>query len=301
MAEGWSDVILVDSTEAPMNATSSKISLGLTALLAVLLFVPFAAEAKPPKKPNNKKPKPNQQQPAPAQEQPTPQGEPAQVQQSPPAGIDGVDEKLWRYQTGEARGVLGRFMDQADKNAYVALASGRVLDQEKKYGEAEAQIRKATEMVPSDPAPFAYLGELYRHQGRNGDADNAFRKAADVARAKGGSESAYYLGVAQQHLKQYDEAVATLQGARAPQSALVPYQIGVTRYFQGNWDAAVEQLNNAINMDSGLAYAYYYRALAQDKKGRKDQLVNDMGRFLALAPNAPEAGQAKAILNSVKR
>ena len=283
------------------TSSPSKISLGLAALLAALLLAPFAAEAKPPKKPKPNKPNQNQQQPAPAQEQPAPQGEPVQAPQSPPAGIDSVDEKLWRYQTGEARNALGRFMDQADKNAYVALASGRVLDQEKKYGEAEGQIRKATELAPNDPAPFAYLGELYRHQRRDGDADNAYRRAADVARAKGGSEAAYYLGVAQQQLKQYDEAIGTLQGARAPQPALIPYQIGVTRFFQGNWDAAVEQLNSAINADSGLAYAYYYRALAHDKKGRKDLLVNDMGRFLALAPNAPEAAQAKAILNSVKR
>lgn len=285
-----------------MTQTSSLSKISLAALLAVLLLVPFAAEAKPPKKPRNKPNQNQPQQPAPSsQEQPTPQGAPAQAQQAPPAGIDSVDERLWRYQTGEARSALGRFMDQADKNGYVALANGRVLDQEKKYGEAEGQIRKAAEMVPNDPAPFAYLGDLYRHQGRNGDADNAYRKAAEVARAKGGSEAAYYLGVAQQQLKQYDEAIATLQGARAPQPALIPYQIGVTRYFQGNWDAAVEQLNNAINMDSGLAYAYYYRALAHDKKGRKDLLVNDMGRFLALAPNAPEAAQARAILNSVKR
>ncbi len=285
-----------------MKTTNSRSKISMAAFLAALLLVPFASEAKPPKKPRNK-PNQNQpqQQPAPSQEQPTPQGAPAQAQQAPPAGIDSVGEKLWRYQTGEARNSLGRFMDQADKNGYVALANGRVLDQEKKYGEAEGQIRKATEMVPNDPAPFAYLGDLYRHQGKNGDADNAFRKAADVARAKGGSEAAYYLGVAQQQLKQYDEAIATLKGASAPQPALIPYQIGVTHYFQGNWDAAVEQLSNAINMDSGLAYAYYYRALAQDKKDRKDQLVNDMGRFLALAPSAPEAAQARAILNSVKR
>lgn len=283
-----------------MKKTSSRseTSLGLAALLAALLLVPFAAEAKPPK---NKKPKPNQQQPAPSQEQPAPQSEPAQAQQSPPAGIDSVDEKLWRYQTGDARNALGRFMDQADRNGYVALASGRVLDQEKKYGEAEAQIRKATEMVPNDPAPFAYLGELYRHQDRHGDADNAFRRAADVARAKGGPQAAYYLGVAQQQLKQLDEAIATLQGASAPQPALIPYQIGVAYYLKGSWDSAVEQLDRAISMDSGLAYAYYYRGRANDKRGRKDLLVNDMSRFLALAPSAPEAAQARAILNSVKR
>ena len=274
-----------------MNVNFARFTLALS--LATLLLTPLVAEAKPPKKP--KQPKPGK----PAQEQPSkPQGEPARAEQTPPAGIDGVDERLWHYQTGAARDALGRFMDQADGNAYVAMAYGRVLDQEKKYGDAEGRLRKATEMVPKDPAPFVYLGELQLRQGRN--ADDAFRKAADVARAKGGSEAAYYLGVAQQRLKQYDQAIATLQGARAPQPALIPYQIGVTRAFQENWPAAVEQLNRAVDMDSGLAYAYYYRGLAQDKLGRKDQLVGDMERFLTLAPNAPEADRARAIIRSVK-
>ena len=264
-----------------MNAKTARFTLSLS-LAAALLLAPFAAEAKPPKKPRSKQP---QQQP---QQQPAqPQGEPARAEQAPPPGLDGVDERLWHYQTGAARDALGKYMDQADGNAYVAMAYGRVLDQEKKYGDAEARLRKATEMAPNDPAPFVYLGELYLRQGRNGD--DAFRKAAEVARAKGGSEAAYYLGVAQQRLKQYDEAISTLQGASAPQPALIPYQIGVTRAFQENWTAAAEQLSRAIEMDSGLAYAYYYRGLAQDKLGRKDQLIGDMERFLALAPNAPEA------------
>jgi tetratricopeptide (TPR) repeat protein len=283
-----------------MNAKTARFTLSLS-LAAALLLAPFAAEAKPPKKPKPGKPgKPGQQQPAP--EQPAqPQGEPARAEQTPPAGIDGIDERLWHYQTGPARDVLGRFMDQADANAYVSLAYGRVLDQEKKYGDAEGRLRKATELAPNDPAPFVYLGESYYQQRREGDANNAFRKAAEVAQARGGSAAAYYLGVAQSRLKQYDSAVATLEGAQAPQPALLPYQIGVARFGQGNWSAAAEQLNRAIEMDSGLAYAYYYRALTQDKLGHKDLLVNDMGRFLALAPNAPEAANAKAILNSVKR
>ena len=256
--------------------------------LAVLLGC-LAAEAKPPKKP-----KPS---PPPAEQ---PQSPPAQTEQAPPAGLDGLDERLWHYQTDAARGALGRFMDQADSNAYVAAAYGRVLEQEKKYGDAEGRLRKATELAPSDPAPFVYLGEVYLRQRRDGDADNAFRKAADLARAKGGSEAAYYLGVAQQRLKQYDEAVSTLQGASGPSPALIPYQIGVTRAFQENWTAAAEQLNRAVEMDSGLAYAYYYRGLAQEKLGRKDLLVNDMERFLALAPNAPEAERARAILRAVR-
>jgi tetratricopeptide (TPR) repeat protein len=264
------------------------------AALTVLLFVfSFAAQARPPKKPKpGNQPQSQQQQPA--------QDQPAQTQQAPPAGLDSVDERLWHYQTGAAREALGRFMDQADANAYVAAAYGRVLEQEQKYGEAEGRLRKATELAPNDPAAFVSLGEVYLRQRRDGEASGAFRKAAELAGAKGGAEAAYYLGVAQQRLKQYDAAVSTLQGARAPAPALVPYQIGVTRAFQENWPAAVEQLNRAIDMDSGLAYAYYYRGLAQEKLNRKDLLVNDMERFLTLAPNAPEAERARAILRAVK-
>ena len=263
----------------------------VTGLVALLLFG-GALQAKPPKKPKPQNP--------PAGQQQSQQSQPAQPEQQPPAGIEAVDERIWHYQTGPARDALGRFVDQADANGYVAAAYGRVLEQEKKYGDAEGRLRKATELAPNDPAAFVYLGELYLHQNRNGDADNAFRKAADVARAKGGADAAYYLGIAQQRLKQYDEAVSTLQGARAPAPALIPYQIGVTRAFQENWPAAAEQLGRAIEMDSGLAYAYYYRGLTQDKLGRKDLLVNDMERFLALAPDAPEAERARAILRAVK-
>lgn len=278
---------------------TSKTSRSLIATgLAALLFVPLA-EAKPPKKPRKPKPGQNQQQ---QQETAKPENAPAPVaQQTPPPGLEAVEGRLWHFQTGEARSTVQKFSDQADKNAYVAMAMGRVLEQEKKYGEAEGQLRKATELAGNDPAPFVYLGETYLRQRKDGEASDAFRKAADLARAKGGGEASYYLGVSQQRLKQYDDAISTLQGARAPEPALIPYQLGVTQAFKQNWSAALEQLNRAIDMDSGLAYAYYYRAIAQDKLGRKDQLVNDMNRFLALAPNAPEAEQARAILRAVKR
>ena len=277
---------------------TSKTSRSLIATgLAALLFVPFA-EAKPPKKPR----KPNQNQQQNQQKEPAkPESAPAPVSQTPPPGLDAVEGRLWRFQTGEARSAVQKFADQADKNAYVAMAMGRVLEQEKKYGEAEGQLRKATELASNDPAPFVYLGEVYLRQRNDGAANEAFRRAADLARSKSGSESAYYLGIAQQRLKQYDEAISTFQGARAPEPSLIPYQIGVTQAFKENWPAAAEQLGKAIEMDSGLAYAYYYRGLAQEKLGRKDLLVNDMERFLAIAPNAPEADRAKAILRAVKR
>lgn len=275
------------------KTTRSLIATGL----AALLFVPFA-EAKPPKKP--KKPNQNQQQSQP-KEPAKPESAPAQAAQTPPPGLEAVEGRLWRFQTNEARSTVQKFSDQAGSNAYVAMAMGRVLEQEKKYGEAEAQLRKATELAPNDPAPFVYLGEVYLRQKNDGQMNNAFRKAAELAQSKSGSESAYYLGIAQQRLKQYDEAISTFQGARAPEPALIPYQIGVTQAFKQNWQAALDQLNRAIEMDSGLAYAYYYRGRVQGVMGRKDQQINDLNRFIALAPNAPEADEARALVRSVKR
>jgi tetratricopeptide (TPR) repeat protein len=267
-------------------------------LLAAHLLIPAVAGAKPPKKPKPSKQPPSQQQPAPAQSEapPAPPTSP-----TPPPGLDAVEERLWHYQTDAAREAVGKYADQADTNPYVAVAFGRVREQEKSYGEAEARLKKAAELAPGDPAPFVYLGEVYLRQSRDSEANGAFSKAAQAAQAKGGPEAAYYLGIAQQRLKQYDAAIATLQGARAPQPALLPYQIGVTRAFQGNWQAAAEQLSRAIDMDSGLAYAYYYRGRAQEKLGRKDLLVNDLERFVTLAPNAPEADLARAIVQAAKR
>lgn len=273
------------------------IALGSIVCLALLLLA-SPADAQNKKKKGGKKGTPAGQ--------PTPPPGGGGDQGAPPAGppppeVGRAERKLIEFKTGEARAALDPVADQADRNAAVAAALGRVLDQEKKYGDATARLRKATELAPADPAPYVYLGEAYLHS-RSGDADGAFRKAAELARG-GGRDADYYLGVAQQRLRQLDQAVETLQRARSsdPGNALIPYQIGVTRVFQEKWGDAVDQLNKTIEMDSGIAYAYYYRGLAAEKLGRKDLLVNDMERFLALAPNAPEADRAKAVLRAAQR
>lgn len=78
------------------------------------------------------------------------------------------------------------------------------------------------------------------------------------------------------------------------------YQLGLTRALQQQWGPAVDLLTQAIDRDSGIAYAYYYRGLAAEQTGRKDLLIADMDRFLFLAPDAPEAARARRILEAAR-
>lgn len=282
-----------------MSRTSSLFRLlALGTLLSITLTAPAILEAGKKKKPKDKPPAGGQggggQQGG---------GESQPVQEPAPPEVRTVDRQLWEYKTGEARSTIDGVAGKADSNGAVAAALGRVLEQEKKYGDSEARLRKATELSPSDPAAFLYLGETLLRQRKGGDADAAFRKAEELGGAQGGRDGEYYRGVALQRLRRYDESVQALERAREadPGNALIPLQIGVTRVFQEQWQPAMDQLNQAIEKDSGIAYAYFYRGLAAEKLGRKDLLVNDMERFLALAPTSPEADRAKAVLRAAKR
>ena len=239
---------------------------------------------------------------------PSPTAAPTPTPDPVAAAVVQADAKLLGYKTSEARTALDAVAGQAATDARVALALGRVLEQEKRYAEAVTQLRKAAELAGSDPAAYVYLGDAYVRLKKQADADAAFRKAVEVAQAAAtaapdNASAAYWLGVAQQRARQFDAAAINLEKSRTlqPGGAVTLLQLGMTRAYQQKWAEAVDLLTRAIETDSGLAYAYYYRGIAQEKLGRKDQLVLDMDRFLKLAPNAPEAERAAAVVKAARR
>ena len=62
----------------------------------------------------------------------------------------------------------------------------------------------------------------------------------------------------------------------------------------------MDTLTAALDKNSEIAYAYYFRALSAEKVDRKDLLINDLERFLALAPDAPDAPRAKRLLAAIQ-
>ena len=227
----------------------------------------------------------------------------ALAQSDAAAAVAKANGKLLAYSTKEAREALAPVTDRAATDAQVALALGRVLEQEKKYPDAIASLQKAAKFAPADPAPQVYLGEAYLRQKKQKEADAAFKKGLELAKTATGFDSSYYQGVAQLRLKQYDAAVGSFKRAleARPGSAETLHQLGVATSFQQKWEEAAGWFDQALAKDTSLAYAYYYRGLAQDKRGKKDLAVADMNRFLKLAPSSPEAALAKAYVGAASR
>lgn len=223
---------------------------------------------------------------------------------APPRVVRDVEKRLLAYDTAGARRLLAG--ESLDTNLHLQVADGRVLEQEGNHSQAVGRLSAAADQASDDPAPLVYLGEAYLRARNSGSARDAFTRAEQRARrildgSPRDAEALYHLGVAQQGLGRYDQAVATLERARAesPRDARIVYQIGATRAFQKNWTAAIDTLTEAIEMDSGIAYAYYYRGLSAGEAGRNDLLVNDLDRFLAMAPSAPEAEMARRLLGGL--
>ena len=227
---------------------------------------------------------------------------------TPAEAARAAGRRLDAFQAKEARALLEPVAGQAVSNADVAVALGRLLEQEKKYEESAKVLAQAAVAAPADPRPHIQLGETLLRAKKAAEADAAFRKAADLAAkaaAANPSDATAFLaqGTALSRLRRYDEAMTALEKGRALDggTAETLYQMGATRAFQQKWADAVPLLTQALGKDSGKALAYYYRGLAQEKLGRKDLMVLDLDRFVKLAPTAPEAERARAVLAAASR
>lgn len=215
-----------------------------------------------------------------------------------------ADKQILNYSPEKARSQLDSVEGADDPR--IDAAMGQVLILEKNY-EAAASRLQAAAKKSSDPMVLVSLGDAYSYAKNNGKAKSSYEDAVKQAEAAlkkkpDNGDAQLALGVAQQRLKDYDTAISSLTKASSLDSSnpRIPFELGMTQMLRGDNQAAFDQLSKAIDLHSGYAYAYYYRALAADKIGKKDITVNDLDRFLRLAPNAPEAPKAERILQSAR-
>jgi len=165
-----------------------------------------------------------------------------------------------------------------------------------------AQMTKAQKV---DAVAQYWEGEYFYQQQKNNDANAAWQAAAKsagqlVAADPNDATAQFYLGAALVRQKKYDPALKALRLAVRGgfNEAMVNQQIGFIYLFQQKWKEAKDAFDLGLAVDPRFAPMYYWRAMAWDKLGRKDNMLLDLDRYVKLAPNGPDASRAKAILKS---
>lgn len=167
----------------------------------------------------------------------------------------------------------------------------------------EAQAKRDS----SDPIAQYYLGVVYAWLEKPDKAKTAWSRARDRADAlidKDGRDAAahFYRGAALVMLKNPGEALKSLKKAERYDfdPPMVNFQLGLAYLLEKKWKPAKEAFDAVHERDPRYAHLYFYRGLAWDKLGRKDQMLIDLDQFVKLAPNSPEAKTARAILATAK-
>jgi cytochrome c-type biogenesis protein CcmH/NrfG len=191
--------------------------------------------------------------------------------------------------------------------AYGQTDKGVELYNSWEYLEAEKVLREAVRDDPQDVKANFYLGLSLLLQQKHGEALDFLMKARGV-RAKGRQDPVpgecqieIALARARLGLQQYQEAWENLEAARKldPRNADVYVYRGVYYHQQGKEKAAIKELEKAIRLDDHNVYAHYYAGHVYLRLGNPARAVDMFRIFLNLAPNAPEAPKAKALMDAL--
>jgi tetratricopeptide (TPR) repeat protein len=132
--------------------------------------------------------------------------------------------------------------------------------------------------------------------------EGKFAQAEGKLRAATGAEASAYLGASLAKQKKYADAEAPAKTALAekPTHDVAVAALGESLVGQKKYDEAIDRLGAAIKAKEDLAYAYFWRAQAYEKKSQPARMVADYETFLRLSPRAPEASVVQAILSAAR-
>lgn len=187
---------------------------------------------------------------------------------------------------------VGAFADSHEK--------GQRLIDERKYGEAERELRQVVQNEPGNAAAKRFLGIALIHMGKNDEAVSTLRDAAEAEP----DNPATLLALAAAHIeaKQLSEAESRIESAsgKGADAGELAYVRGALAVNQKNFKPAVTWLEEAVAGRPTNAMAHYYLGLAYSRVKRPDKMVHHFNEFLRLEPNNPNATKVRSFLRTAR-
>ena len=132
--------------------------------------------------------------------------------------------------------------------------------------------------------------------------EGKYAEAEAKLRGASGTEAGAYLAASLAKQKKYEEAetpaLAVLKESPAHEVAVSA--LGEALFGLKKYDDAIDRLSTVLAKKDDLAYAYFWRGKAYDKKNQAARMVADYQAFLKHAPKAPEAPAVQAVLAALR-
>lgn len=153
------------------------------------------------------------------------------------------------------------------------------------YANAQAAYERAAAENPTNPEPFARLGQLAITQG---DIESARENLQLALSIKSNYPIAHFLlSQIEASVGNIEEAIISAENAAlsAPQEPLAWFQIGVLHHGAENYEAAIDALEQAVALNGNYANALYVLGLDYVQVGRLEDALLAFERVRELNPD----------------
>lgn len=185
-----------------------------------------------------------------------------------------------RKQIDEAGRLIQQAVNVDSNNAYAQMSLGRYLRLKKQYPEAEQAFKKAAELDSKAVGPRIALGDLYlTHFGKPDAAVSAYESALNIDPNRAAAH--YALGVALAKLGNGERSVAELRkaGELEPNNPLPSMELARVNLMLNKPDDALSAVNQAIKIDPKLVEAGLLRGdilLAKGDVAQAEKVYADL-------------------------
>jgi Tfp pilus assembly protein PilF len=189
----------------------------------------------------------------------------------------------------------------ATKEIQADLAAAEVDYNAGKYDDAIAKYKAILAKTPALHVINLQIAAAYRNKK---DYDSAIAAYNDVLKADPANDKAV-IGIGMTNMEKGDLAAAeaTLQKASegpAP-TREVFYNLGEVKFAKGQSDEAAKAYQKAVDMDGAWGKPLFKLGLVALNKGDKEGTIKIMEKVVAVDPSSPEATQAKAVIEQLKK
>ena len=189
----------------------------------------------------------------------------------------------------------------ATKDLQADLAAAGVDYDAGKFDDAIAKYRAILAKAPALNVINLQIAAAYRNKK---EYDNALASYNELLKTDPSNDKAT-IGIGMTNMEKGDLAAAeaTLQKAADGPSATreVFYNLGEVKFAKGQADDAAKAFQKAVDTDPTWGKPLFKLGLVALNKGDKDGTIKIMEKVIAVDPSSQEAGQAKAVIEQLKK